>query len=106
PVALFFGGLRPSKGIDDLLPAFARVLEELPTACLVVAGTPLRGVRPEQYVTRAQALGIGHAVRVDPAYVPVERVGALMRTATVVVLPYRSGTASGVIQAAYAFGRP
>jgi glycosyltransferase involved in cell wall biosynthesis len=105
PVALFFGGLRPSKGIPDLIDAFALALQET-SAHLVIAGYPTTEVDPGAFRRRVEDLGIGAAVTVDPRYLPLEEVGPLLRTATVAVLPYRSATASGVLQVAYAFGRP
>jgi glycosyltransferase involved in cell wall biosynthesis len=105
PVALFFGGLRPSKGIEDLIAAFAAVLPEVSRAKLLVVGLPQAGVRPERYLDQAAALGIQRSVIVDPRYVPLEEVGPLMRTADVVVLPYRSGSSSAVLQVACTFGR-
>ena len=39
-------------------------------------------------------------------YLPDERVEALFKAADVVVLPYRSGTQSGVTHVAYALGVP
>lgn len=106
PVALFFGGLRPSKGIEDLVAAFAGVVRAVPNAKLLVVGSPQAGVRSEAYVEQARAAGVHASVRVDARYVPIDEVGAVMRTADVVVLPYRSGTASAVLHVAYAFGRP
>jgi glycosyltransferase involved in cell wall biosynthesis len=104
PVALFFGGLRPSKGLDDLIDAFAMVLQELP-ATLVIAGAP-QGVDGIVLTGRARRLGIDGSVIVDARYLPLEEVGPVLRTADVVVLPYRTASASGALQAAYAFGRP
>ena len=106
PVALFFGGLRPSKGIEDLVSAFAGVVRAVPNAKLLIVGSPQVGVRPEAYVEQARAAGVHESVTVDARYVPLDEVGAVMRTADVVVLPYRSGTASAVLQVAYAFARP
>ncbi|MBI5157916.1 MAG: glycosyltransferase family 4 protein [Acidimicrobiia bacterium] len=104
PVALFFGGLRPSKGILDLIDAFAAMPAATPGRLLVV-GQPA-GIDPAEVRSRAEQAGIGGRVVVDGRYLPLEEVGPLMRTATVVVLPYRSATASGVLQVAFAFGRP
>jgi glycosyltransferase involved in cell wall biosynthesis len=104
PVALFFGGLRPSKGLDDLLDAFAMVLQELPAA-LVIAGAP-QGIDGADLIARSRRLGIDESVTVDARYLPLEEVGPVLRTADVVVLPYRTASASGALQAAYAFGRP
>jgi glycosyltransferase involved in cell wall biosynthesis len=104
PVALFFGGLRPSKGLEDLIDAFALVLREI-EATLVIAGPP-QGVGSRDLIDRAERLGIARDVVVDAEYLPLADVGPLLRTGDVVVLPYRSASASGVLQAAYAFARP
>jgi glycosyltransferase involved in cell wall biosynthesis len=106
PVILFFGGLRPSKGIPDLLEAFRQVRERVPSAALVVAGNPAGGFDPVAFESSAADLGLADAVTVDARYLDLEEIGPLVRTATVVALPYLSGTASGVLQAAYAFARP
>jgi glycosyltransferase involved in cell wall biosynthesis len=104
PVALFFGGLRPSKGILDLVDAFAAMPPGTPGRLLVV-GHPA-GVDPAMVVERAATAGIADRVLVDGRYLPLEEVGPLLRSCTFVVLPYRSATASGVLQVAFAFARP
>ncbi len=104
PVALFFGGIRPSKGVDDLIRAFATVRREI-EASLLVVGHPA-GVNPDDLTALAADLGVGADVVVDPHYLPMAEIGPLVRSATAVVLPYRSATASGVLQVAYAFARP
>jgi glycosyltransferase involved in cell wall biosynthesis len=105
PVALFFGGLRPSKGLPDLVDAFSIVRRETP-ATLVIAGHPTTGFDPQRLIGQAERLGIAGDVVIDARYLPLEEVGPFIRTGSVVVLPYRSATASGVLQVAYAFGRP
>jgi glycosyltransferase involved in cell wall biosynthesis len=104
PVALFFGGIRPSKGVTDLIEAFAMARRET-EAILLVVGHPT-GVDPEDLRRRARDHGIAADVIVDDHYLPMKEVGPLMRTATVLVLPYRSATASGALQVAYTFERP
>ncbi|HSG78230.1 MAG TPA: glycosyltransferase family 4 protein, partial [Acidimicrobiia bacterium] len=106
PVVGFFGGLRPSKGLNDLIDAFAVVHDEVPGSRLVIAGLPTAEVDPDDLETRAARLGVGAAVTVDARYLPIEDVGPLVRTADVIALPYRTGTASGALQVAYAFERP
>ena len=106
PVVLFFGGLRPSKGIPDLLRAFAKTLEHAPDAALVVAGHPAAGFDVDALRRIVTEAGIEAAVTIDARYLPLSEVGPLVRSATVVALPYLSGTASGVLQAAYAFDKP
>lgn len=104
PVALFFGGLRPSKGILDLVAAFAAMPPGTPGSLLVV-GHP-SGVDPADVTAAAAAAGIADRVIVDGRYLPLDEVGPLLRSCTFAVLPYRSATASGVLQIAFAFARP
>lgn len=104
PVVVFFGGMRPSKGLADLLDAFAMARAEV-EGRLVVAG-PAVGVDPDDLRHQAARLGVAADVTIDDRYLPIPEVGPLLRTAAVVAIPYRSATASGVLQVAYAFGRP
>jgi glycosyltransferase involved in cell wall biosynthesis len=104
-VVLFFGGLRPSKGLPDLIDAFAIARREI-DASLLIVGFPTTAFNPEDLIARARRLGIAEDVDIDARYLPLKDVGPLIRTGAVVVLPYRSATASGVLQVAYAFGRP
>jgi len=105
PVALFFGGLRPSKGIPDLLEAFGLLRAEI-DASLLIAGYPTNGLAGADLEAEARRLGLAEEVTVDARYLALEEIGPLLRTATVAVLPYRNATASGALQVAYAFGRP
>lgn len=104
PVTLFFGGLRPSKGIEDLIDAFAAIADTTPGTLLIV-GHPA-GVDPVDLRRRAEGWDVGDRVTIDARYVDLAEIGPLMRAVTCVALPYRSATASGVLQAAYTFGRP
>ncbi len=102
-VALFFGYVRHYKGLDTLLEAWPLVRARRPGATLVVAGEFYE--KPERYVALANAAGEG-AVRMLNRYIPDDEVEALFRAADVTVLPYRSGTQSGVTHVAYALGSP
>jgi len=100
-VALFFGYVRHYKGLDTLLQAWRRVRERRPQATLVVAGEFYE--KPEPFVALAEAAG---GVRLLNRYIPDDEVEALFRASDVVVLPYRSGTQSGVTHVAHALGVP
>jgi len=100
-VALFFGYVRHYKGLDTLLTAWRRVRALRPEATLVVAGEFYEPPMP--YRDLAQAAG---GVRFIDRYIPDDEVEALFRAADVTVLPYRSGTQSGVTHVAYALGSP
>ncbi|HSS04011.1 MAG TPA: glycosyltransferase family 4 protein [Solirubrobacterales bacterium] len=98
PVILFFGLLRPYKGIDTLLEAFGRV----EGAELWIAGNPRMEIEPLRRLA-AEAPG---RVRFLPRFVEDAEIPAIMRRADLVVLPYRDAEHSGVLYAALAFGKP
>lgn len=96
PVVLFFGLLRPYKGVDVLLDAWRQVDAD---AELWIVGMPRMDVEP----LRAAA---PPGVRWVPRYVQDAELAATFRAADVVVLPYREIDQSGVLFTALAFGRP
>jgi glycosyltransferase involved in cell wall biosynthesis len=100
-VALFFGYVRHYKGLDTLLSAWKRVRAVRPAATLVVAGEFYED--PAAYEGLLREAG---NVRLLDRYIPDDEVEALFRAADVTVLPYRSGTQSGVTHVAYALGSP
>ena len=100
PVVLFFGLIRPYKGADVLLRAFAELDAE--GAELWIAGRPL-GV--DMGELRRLAEGIAGRVRFVDRFVSDSEVPALMRRADVVALPYRDAEQSGVLFTALAFGK-
>jgi len=102
-VILFFGLVRPYKGLGALLDAFARCGDEL-DATLLVVGEFYEPRAP--YDARIRALGIGGRVRIVDRYVPNEEVGGYFRAADVVALPYVTATQSAIVQTAFAFGKP
>jgi glycosyltransferase involved in cell wall biosynthesis len=105
PVVLFFGLLAPSKGIDDLIEAFALVRQSC-NAKLLVAGYPTKHINIDELNEKIAGLNLTNDVILDLRYIPLEEIGALMGLATVAVYPYRSSTQSGALQVAYTFGRP
>jgi glycosyltransferase involved in cell wall biosynthesis len=100
PCVLFFGALRPNKGIGVFLDAIGTLSEEI---VVNVAG---RGEsRIEEQLLRAAASDPRLHVEID--HVPISRKVELFRQASVVVLPYTSfASQSGVLHDAYAQGRP
>lgn len=99
PIFLFSGLLRPYKGWDVLLDAFASVRRAIPAALLVFAGEPWGRARdlPE----RAPA-----GVRLELRYQPEEERAEWFAAADAVVCPYREATGSGIAADALAFSRP
>ncbi|MDP1713481.1 MAG: glycosyltransferase family 4 protein [Anaerolineales bacterium] len=104
-IVLFFGLLSPSKGLDDLLDAFAIVRKSCDVK-LVIAGYPTKHISMNELLERSKTLGISDQIIFDAHYISLEEIRPLMGIALVVVFPYRSGTQSGALQTAYTFGRP
>jgi glycosyltransferase involved in cell wall biosynthesis len=98
PVILFFGLLRPYKGLDILLDAFRR----LDGPELWIVGNPRMDVEP----LRRRAAEAPGRVRFVTRFVEDAEVPAIFRRADVVVLPYRDAEHSGVLYTGLAFGKP
>jgi glycosyltransferase involved in cell wall biosynthesis len=98
PVVLFFGLIRPYKGVDVLLEAF----RSIEGAELWVVGRPF-GVELSDLAEAARACR--GTVRLVPRFVEDEEVPALFRRADLVVLPHRDAEQSGVLYTALAFGK-
>jgi glycosyltransferase involved in cell wall biosynthesis len=95
PVVLFFGLLRPYKGLDLLLEAW----EGIEGAELWIVGLPRMDIAP----IRARA---GAGVRFLPRFVSDAELAGCFARADLVVLPYRQADQSGVLFTALAFGKP
>lgn len=93
---LFFGFIRPYKGLDLLLEAW----ESSPDRQLIVAGE-FYGHK-EEYMPQIEA----KEVLLHDDYIPSDRVKYYFSAASLVVQPYKSATQSGVTQIAYNFGTP
>jgi glycosyltransferase involved in cell wall biosynthesis len=91
--------------LDDLLDALALMPND-PTVRLVVAGYPSQQIDVAALRARVDALGLTERVILDLRYVALSEVAAILELATILVIPYRSATQSGVVQLDYSFGRP
>ena len=98
PVILFFGLLRPYKGLDLLLEAFAQV----EGAELWIVGNPRMDVAP----LRTAAQACSGRVRLVTRFIDDAEIPAIFRRADLIVLPYRDAEHSGVLYTGLAFGKP
>jgi glycosyltransferase involved in cell wall biosynthesis len=86
---LFFGMVRPYKGLDILLRALAQTSPEV---SLTVAGEIWHG--RDGLLRLIADLHLSDRVTMSDGYVPMDQIPAIFAAADAVVLPYRSGTAS------------
>jgi glycosyltransferase involved in cell wall biosynthesis len=104
PRILFFGLIRPDKGLDVLIEALPAVAEQVPDVRLEIAGSPRMPIEPLR--RRANELGIAGRITWDLRFVPESDVPALLARARVIALPYRWIEGSGVFATALARGVP
>lgn len=104
PVVLFFGLMRPYKGLDVLIDAWSQLdqqdgSKQPEPAELWVVGMPRMDTTQLKHKSPAN-------VRWVERYVTGSQLAATFRRADLVVLPYREIDQSGVLFTAMAFGKP
>lgn len=104
PILLFFGIVRPYKGLEELLYAMPEIQQKLGRVILLIAGEFWEGkARCEQLI---EQLGISELVIIDDRYIPNEELLFYFAAADVLIAPYRQVTGSAVVQVALGCGLP
>lgn len=98
---LFFGFIRPYKGLDLLLEALSQCPE---TIELVVAGECYGSW--EGYAEQLKRLQLENRVHLFTDFIPTQEVAHYFSAADLVVQPYKSATQSGISQIAFHFDKP
>ncbi|PZD71755.1 GDP-mannose:glycolipid 4-beta-D-mannosyltransferase [Acaryochloris thomasi RCC1774] len=100
-VFLFFGLIRPYKGVPELIDAFEKLRAD--EICLLIAGQPrdndLRGLIERKVAKNCESICF------IPRFIAEDEVQIYMNAADVVVFPYRELLTSGAILLATSFGR-
>ncbi|MEM9425130.1 MAG: glycosyltransferase [Pseudomonadota bacterium] len=99
---LFFGLVRPYKGLDVLLDAMPMLTRD--DVSLTIAGEFWQ--HQEETQARIDRLGPGHSVELLAQYVGDDEMAELFDRADAVVLPYRSVSGSGVVSLAFHYQKP
>lgn len=99
---LFFGFVRPYKGLDTLLHALA--ILRTPDISLKIVGEFWND--KDQYIELINKLKISGQIEIIDQYVPDNEMSRYFSWADLVVLPYRKTITSGVIATAYGFKKP
>ena len=107
-VMLFFGAIRPYKGLEYLVNAFLKLAEKDSKYRLIIAGEPKKDC--EKYIGDIQQVisDSPHGSRViqKTEHVPDEETELYFKAADVLVLPYTHVFQSGVLFLGYSFGLP
>lgn len=102
---LFFGVIRPYKGLEDLVAAFDALPEDqIDNFWLTVVGEPWEGwSAPIEQIERSR---YRDRITFINRYVPDEEVSAYFAGADAVVLPYHRSSASGPVHITMSQGLP
>jgi glycosyltransferase involved in cell wall biosynthesis len=104
---LFFGRIRPYKGIEHLLTAFQQLATGDANYRLIIAGEPKKG--SERYmneIRRAVSREFYQGkVMLKVQFIPDDEMGCISRRRTL-MLPYKEIFQSGVLFWGYSFGLP
>ena len=105
--SLFFGNIRPYKGIEYLLAAFQLARGQRADYRLIIAGEPKKG---SESIGRDPAKRLGRNSRgqiiLKIEFIPDEETELYLKAADVLVLPYKDIFQSGVLFLGYSFGLP
>lgn len=99
---LFFGFIRPYKGLDLLLRALKEIKD--PSIQLLVAGEFYEDANT--YKTLIDELGIRDKLILKTDFIPDSEVKYYLCAADVVVQPYKNATQSGVTPLSYHYEKP
>jgi len=100
-VYLFFGYIKPYKGVEELIEAFSAIKD--PNNVLLVAGKPFN----DETKAGIKALAaMDSRVKTEMRYIADDEIQFFMRAADIVVFPFRRTQTSGSIMLALSYGKP
>ncbi len=106
-IILFFGAIRPNKGLDILLKALKIIKSRNRRVLLVIAGGLLGRFSFESYSDMIRKSDLSEHVQTFIQFIPEEEVDYFLSASDLVVLPYlKFESQSGVLLRAYAHKKP
>ncbi|MEK7342364.1 MAG: glycosyltransferase family 4 protein [Pseudomonadota bacterium] len=103
PRLLFFGTIRPYKGVDLLIEACLTLWRAGRDFELVLAGKPFMDIAP--IIAPVRAAGFGDRLLTDFGFLTEARLDAHMARADMIVFPYRQIDSSGAFLSALHHGK-
>ncbi len=102
-VMLFFGLIRPYKGIEKMLEAFEQLQSDQKQVYLVIAGKPMDDRLLKLIKSKAENK---HNIKPILQFIPNEKVQTYMNACDLVVCPYQEFLTSGALLLAMSFAKP
>jgi len=103
-IVLFFGFVRPYKGLEDLIEAIGLLRRKKVPVTLIVAGE--FWMKEDGFRDQIDRLGIEDYVKIVNKYIPDYEVADYFDHADLFVAPYNAGTQSGALKLAMGYGLP
>jgi len=100
-VYLYFGYIKPYKGVEDLIQAFGQI--SVDGAILLIAGKPLDETIKQEVESMAAT---DSRVRTFLGYIADDGIQDFFRSADVVVFPFKNTQTSGSLMLAMSYGCP
>ncbi len=100
---LFFGFIRPYKGLKYLINAIPLILKEIPIT-LLIAGEFWEKER--EHLKRIKKKNLGNNILLHSRYIPTEEVKYYFKASNAIVLPYTTTTNSAVLKMAFGYNLP
>ncbi|HMK30791.1 MAG TPA: glycosyltransferase [Terriglobales bacterium] len=100
---LFFGGIKPYKGLDVLLRAFAKLKQTHPAELRIVGNCP---EGPAELESLIDSLGIRSSTRLECRFFDDAEIPEMLSEADLVIFPYRRIDSSGALLTALAYVKP
>ena len=105
---LFFGAIRPYKGLEYLVDAFHRLAAKSPEYRLIIAAEPKKGSEKYLQDILEQIQRGGHSEKIMQRleFIPDAETELYYKAADLLALPYKEIFQSGVLFVGYNFGLP
>ena len=103
-VLLYFGFIKPYKGLDILLTCFEEWKENNLT--LIIAGDVESNQLKDELLLRLKRVPKNLSILTDLNFIEPSKIPIYFNAADMVVLPYKKITHSGVLHLAYSFAKP
>ena len=101
-VYAFIGGIRPNKGLEELIKAFSQI--EDPQALLLIAG---KTWPPDEYIKSLENLASGDGrILLRAEEIPDNEMQNYLKAADIIVFPFKRVLTSSSVILAMSFGRP
>lgn len=101
-VFLYFGRIRPHKGVDQLIKSYIK-LKERKNVKLLIIGRPLNNEIERKLVSSLKHI---RDIIFRFEFIPDDEIQIYMNSADVVVTPYKKVLSSGEVLIAMGFGKP